>query len=237
MVDLITRSSLAARQSVVTVLICHPEPLMAEAIAAAVEAYHVSWRATCTSSLTGVLSALRSSVDIAAIIDRDDEDIVELFEAVRHRGAVTPIVVVIEPADVGRAALLLESGAAGIVPAARGTAELCEALDGARRGSVAIDGAMREGVLEELRFRRQWRRAAQEHLARLSPSDVAILRLLCDGLTVTHIARRLALSPHTVRGRIRIIGTSLNVTGQLRIAAAGRRLFAAALPPSGVLDI
>jgi hypothetical protein len=37
----------------------------------------------------------------------------------------------------------------------------------------------------------------------------------------------MSLSPYTVRGRIRSIGTSLGVAGQLKIAAVGRKLFAA----------
>jgi DNA-binding NarL/FixJ family response regulator len=93
---------------------------------------------------------------------------------------------------------------------------------------------MRSQVLEVLRSHRVRRREAQAQLARLSPSDVTILRLLCDGLTVARIARRLSLSPHTVRGRIRGIGTSLGVAGQLKIAAAGRKLFAATSLQAGV---
>jgi DNA-binding NarL/FixJ family response regulator len=219
---------------VASALVCHPEPLIAQAIAAAIEERHVASRTVCTSSLTGALSALRSGVDIAVVFDSCAEDIVDLFEAIRHRGAGTPVLVVTESADPARAALLLESGASGIVPASCGTDELCEALESASRGNVVIDGAMRMDVLEALRSRRVQRRAAQEQLARLSPTDVAVLRYLCDGLTVVRIARRLSLSPYTVRGRIRVIGATLGVAGQLRIASVGRRLFAAAPPTPGI---
>jgi two-component system capsular synthesis response regulator RcsB len=221
-------------RSVTSALVCHPEPLIAAAIAAAVEERHVASHTVCTSTLTGALSALRTGVDIAVVFDSCSEDVIDLFEAIRHRGAGTPVLVVTESTDPARAALLLESGASGIVPASCGTDELCEALESASRGNVVIDGAMRTEVLEALRSRRVQRRAAQEQLARLSPTDVGVLRYLCDGLTVSRIARRLSLSPYTVRGRIRVIGASLGVTGQLRIASVGRRLFAAAPPMPGV---
>lgn len=214
-------------------LVCHPEPLIAAAIAAAVEERHVASRTVCTSSLTAALSGLRTGVDIAVVFDSCSEDIIELFEAIRHRGAGTPVLVVTQSTDPARAALLLESGASGIVPASCGTDELCEALDKTRRGNVVIDGAMRTAVLEALRSRRVQRRAAQERLAQLSPTDVEVLRFLCDGLTVARIARRLSLSPYTVRGRIRVIGATLGVAGQLRIASLGRRLFAVAPPMPG----
>lgn len=221
-------------RAVASALVCHPEPLIAAAIAAAIEERQVASRTICTSSLTSALSALRTGVDIAVVFDSCSEDVLELFEAIRYRGAGTPVLVVTESTHPARAALLLESGASGIVPATCGTDELCEALESASRGNVVIDGGMRMGVLEALRTRRVQRRAAQERLARLSPADVDILRFLCDGLTVTRIARRLSLSPYTVRGRIRVIGASLGVTGQLRIASVGRRLFAAAPPTPGI---
>jgi DNA-binding NarL/FixJ family response regulator len=224
----------ALRQPVASALVCHPEPLIAEAIAAAVRVREVASDTVCTSTLTGALSALRSGVDVAAVFDNCDEDVLDLFEAIRHRGVDTPVLVVIGSADAERAAVLLEAGASGIVPANCETSELCEALDSACRGNVVIDGAMRSQVLEVLRSHRVRRREAQAQLARLSPSDVTILRLLCDGLTVARIARRLSLSPHTVRGRIRGIGTSLGVAGQLKIAAAGRKLFAATSLQAGV---
>lgn len=222
----------AVPQPVLSMLICHPEPLIAEAIAAAVED-SVAGSTVCTSSLTGVLSALRAGVDVAVVFDGCDEDVIDLFEAIRHRGASTPVVVATASPDPERAALLLESGASGVIAAQRATDELCEALRSACRGNVVIDGAMRIEVLEALRSRRLQRRAAQQLLARLSPADVTMLRLLCDGLTVTRIAERLFLSPHTVRGHVRAIGQVIGVRGQLGIAAAGRHLFAAARLPLG----
>lgn len=220
-------------QTRTSALVCHPEPLIAHAVAAAVEERCSASRTMCTSSLTGALSALRSGVDVAVVFDSCSEDVMDLFEAIRHRGGGTPVLVVTESTDAERAALLLESGACGIVPASCGANELCEAVDGVSRGNVVIDSAMRMDVLVALRSRRVQRRAAQERLARLGPADIEVLRLLCDGLTVARIAQRLSLSPYTVRGRIRTIGAQLGVAGQLRIASVGRRLLAAARPTPG----
>lgn len=214
-----------------SVLVCHPEPLLAEAIAAAMEERYDGSRVMSTATLTGALAALGSSVDAAVIFDGCAEDLVDLFEAIRHRGANSPVVIATGRSDPERAALLLESGAAGVIAAHSATEELWDALRRVFRGKIVIDGAMRIDVLEALRSRRLRRSAAQRTLTRLSASDSMILRLLCEGWTVARIAERLYLSPFTVRGHVRSIGTVIGARGQLGIAATGRRLLAAARPP------
>lgn len=211
-----------------SVLVCHREPLVAAAAAAVLESRHVTRRASTATSLTGALSGLAHGVDLAVVCDGADEEVTDLFEAIRHRGIRTPVVVVSESADPDYGARILEAGAAGLLPARCAAEELCGAALTASRGHVVIVGRMRGEVLGRLRVRRALQHDAQAHLAGLTPVDITILRMLSDGLTVSRIGARLSVSPHTVRGRVRVIGAHLGVAGQLRIAAAGRRLLAAA---------
>lgn len=219
--------------TIASALVCHREPLIAAATAAVLERRHVVRRTFATSTLTGTLTCLGGGIDVAVVYDDDlgVEDLADLFEAIHYRGIGTPVVIVSDSRDPEYAAQILESGAAGIVPAECPTEDLCEVLVSAHRGHLVIGGHMQGAVLETLRARRVQRREAQARLAALSRADVDILRLLCDGVTVTRIAARLSLSPYTVRGRVRAIGAHLGVTGQLRVAAVGRCLLAA-LPSS-----
>lgn len=218
---------------IASALVCHREALTASATAAALERHGVARRTVTTSTLTGTLAGLAAGVDLAVVFDGVDEDVAELFEAIRHRGVGTPVVIVSESDDPDDAARALESGASGVLPARCAVDDLCGALVSVSHGHVVVAGEMRAAVLETLRRRRVQQREARIRLAALSRVDLDILRLLCDGMTVTRIAARLSLSPHTVRGRVRIIGAQLGVAGQLRVAAVGRRLLAAARLPAG----
>jgi DNA-binding NarL/FixJ family response regulator len=55
-----------------------------------------------------------------------------------------------------------------------------------------------------------------------------VLRSLADGNSVSDIAVRMSVSPHTVRSYVHTLGNKLGSRGQLRIAATGRTLLSAA---------
>lgn len=215
-----------------TVVICHREPLIGAATAALVEGRGVARHAVTVNSVAHLLSRLNRTVEVAVVFDSIGEDISDLFEAMHHRGLVTPVLVVSTSADASYAVTVLEAGATGLVYAWCGPEELHDSILDVRRGQIVIPSGERAEILEALRVRRLQRAAARRTLGQLTALDVRILRGLCDGMTVTRIAERLLLSPHTVRGRVRAIGGSIGARGQLGIAAAGRHLLAAASAPA-----
>lgn len=215
------------------VLICHSEPLIGAATAALIEGSGIARRTTAVGTVAHLLSRLGRGADLAVVFDNVGEDLSDLFEAMHHRGLGTPVLVVSASADVHYAAAVLEAGASGIVHAWCRSEELCESILDARAGQVVVPSAQRAGILEALRQRRLQRLEARRRLERLTALDMRILCCLCDGLTVARIAERLLLSPHTVRGHVRTIGSVIGVRGQLGIAAAGRQLLAAAKRPLG----
>lgn len=215
------------------VLVCHREPLIGAATAALIEGSGIARHTSAVDSIAHLLSRLGRSEEIAVVFDSVGEDLSDLFEAMHHRGLGTPVLVVTASADVHYAASVLEAGAAGLIYAWCHSEELHDSILDAREGQVVIPGAQRAAILEALRLRRLERYQARQKLARLAALDVRILRGLCDGLTVTRIADRLLLSPHTVRGRVRAIGGVIDARGQLGIAATGRQLLAAAKLPIG----
>lgn len=216
-----------------TVVICHREPLIGAATAALIEDRGIARHAVTVTSVAHLLSRLNRAVEIAVVFDSIGEDVSDLFEAMHHRGLTTPILVVSTSADAAYAATVLEAGAAGLVYAWCGPEEMHESILDARAGQIVIPNSGRAEVLEALRLRRVQRLDARRTLAQLTALDVRILRSLCDGMTVVRIAERLLLSPHTVRGRVRAIGSVIGARGQLGIAAAGRHLLAAARLPAG----
>lgn len=212
------------------ILVCHREPLVGAATAAVLERRGVARSAGAVSSLTRLLSSLHRGIDVALVFDSVEENIAELFEALRHRGLATPVLIVSDRATPERTAQVLEWGAAGLLPPSCSPEELCEAVVDAHRGNAVLPSGMRGDILDALRARRLRRYAAQRQLAELSSVERHVLRALSDGMSVTRIAAAMSLSPHTVRSHVQTVGVKLSARGQLRIAATGRGLLAAAQP-------
>jgi DNA-binding NarL/FixJ family response regulator len=211
-----------------TVVVCHPERLIAEATAAVLKATATTRTAMTAPTLTRLLSNLHRYVNVAVVFDAVGEDLADLFEALHHRGLHTPVLIVTDEATPERVAQALELGAAGAVSATCSVDALCRGVRSASSGNAVFPDGRRHDVLEALRRRRLQRYYAQSRLAELSSSERQALHLLAYGTSITDIASRMAVSPHTVRSYIHNLGDKIGVHGQLRIAAAGRDLLATA---------
>jgi DNA-binding NarL/FixJ family response regulator len=211
-----------------TVVVCHPERLIAEATAALLKVTGTTRTATTAPTLTRLLSNLHRYVNVAVVFDAVGEDLADLFEALHHRGLPIPVLIVAEDATPDRVAHALELGAAGAVSASCSVDALCRGVRTAHSGNAVFPDGRRHEVLESLRSRRLRRYSAQSRLAELSQSERQALQLLAYGTSITDIAGRMSVSPHTVRSYIHNLGSKIGVRGQLRIAAAGRELLATA---------
>ena len=211
-----------------TVVVCHPERLMAAATAAVLRSSGAARTTMTVPSLTRLLSYLHRGVDVAIVFDAVGDDIAELFEALRHRGLSTPVLILIDHTSPDRAAQALEWGAAGALPTRCSVAALLRGVADAHGGNAVFPDGQRGAVLEALRLRRLQRYYAQRRLSELSTSERRVLRSLADGKSVSDIAVRMSVSPHTVRSYVHTLGNKLGTHGQLRIAATGRTLLTAA---------
>lgn len=218
------------------VVVCHPEPLVAAAMAAILRARGAARSVTATPTLTRLLARVDASVQVAVVSELVDEDIAELFEAFRYRGLATPVVIVSEHPSPERTARAIELGAAGLVSADCAVDVLCRTVVSAGNGGMSFGLGQRREIMQALQSRRLQRYRAQRCLAELSGSERRVLLALADGTTVTVIAARMSVSPRTVRGHIHRLGTRLGASGQLRIAAAGRELLASAGSDTTVVD-
>jgi DNA-binding NarL/FixJ family response regulator len=211
-----------------TAVVCHPERLIAAATAAALRSSGAVRSTATVPSLTRLLSGLHRGVDVAVVFDAVGDDIPELFEALRHRGLSTPVLILSASSTPEVTAQALEWGAAGVLPLVCPVDELCHGVAAAHAGNAVFPGEQRREVLDALRARRLQRYQARRRLAQLSRSERRVLRSLADGTSITAIAAHMSISPHTVRSYVHTLGTKLDARGQLRLAAAGRDLLAAA---------
>lgn len=120
------------------------------------------------------------------------------------------------PRDVGTA---VDAGAAGWLPDDVTFGELMTGLHTARQGEFWVPGRV---ALWALR-RPPGPSAATEALTPLTHREREVLQGMVDGLTREQIARRLGMSPHTVRTHVHAVLHKLGVHSSLRAVAVARQ--------------
>jgi DNA-binding NarL/FixJ family response regulator len=170
---------------------------------------------------------LRSGADVL-LLDlalEDDCDGLSVLEAVRHLGLGVRTLLVSGREDPTTIARGLRLGAKGFCGKDVQPDQLLAALRRVVAGEVSLPANLVGPVLRELWDRQQ---EVQEHadvMARLTPREQQVLRLLANGRGSLNIAQTLGLSPNTVRAHLRHVMSKLGVHSQLQAAAVGRRLF------------
>ncbi len=70
--------------------------------------------------------------------------------------------------------------------------------------------------------------------AALTDSELAVARLVAQGMTNREVAERLFVSPHTVSGHLRHVFTKLDINSRVELTRLGERPRPAALEPGRV---
>jgi DNA-binding NarL/FixJ family response regulator len=131
--------------------------------------------------------------DLAVVgVDLPDERGTELVRRISGNGAGSKCVIYTGLDDPDLLEAAYRSGARGLVAKPAGLSVLVDALREVWRGGRYFDPSFRQG-----------RRNGSEEVKALSSRESEILGLLAEGLTGEQIAKRLVLSPDTVRTHVR----------------------------------
>jgi DNA-binding NarL/FixJ family response regulator len=122
--------------------------------------------------------------------------------------------------DHDHALTALRDGAAGYLVKGADPDRLEHALRAAAAGDVVLDHDMAQAVTELAIARR--RGQAGRPFAELTQREYDILDLIAQGLDNQAIARRLVLSPKTVRNHVSNVFTKLNVADRSHAIVLGR---------------
>jgi DNA-binding NarL/FixJ family response regulator len=123
--------------------------------------------------------------------------------------------------DHDTALTALRDGASGYLVKGAGPERLEHALRAAAAGDVVLDHDMAKAVTELALTRR--RGAAGRPFAELTQREFDILELVAEGLDNQAIARRLVLSPKTVRNHVSNVLTKLNVADRSHAIVLSRQ--------------
>jgi len=146
-----------------------------------------------------------------------------LYEAHGDRVRIVMLSESRDPADMIAA---VRAGAVGYLTKDQAPERLAEALRGVLRGEAALSRRMAAHLIADVRDtqRRMALATKLPHRERLTPRQLEILQLIAAGETTTEIARRLFLSPETVRWHVKAILRKLKARTRAEAAAALREV-------------
>ncbi|WAC71065.1 response regulator transcription factor [Roseateles sp. SL47] len=158
-----------------------------------------------------------------------DVDGVELIRLIADKCREARTVVVSTFADGKHVMRSLRAGACGYLLKDEIHPALVDKLVCAHNGQAPLSPAISQTILERLRAlenheRPQVDRQKVLQELGLGEREWEVLRLLVEGLRIVEIARRLAISPHTVNQHLRSIYRKLGVNSRARAASVARTL-------------
>ena len=118
----------------------------------------------------------------------------------------------------------IEAGAAAFVPKSEAPETVVDAIKRVANGETLIQPGQIQFALTWRRARRRVDRERQEILGSLTPREIEVLNLLAGGADTGAIARRLHVSPLTIRTHTRAVLAKLNVHSQLQAVAKAQGL-------------
>ena len=146
------------------------------------------------ASMVAAARELRPDV-IVADVSMPAMNGLDALEAIRQEGMSMPIVFLTMHNQPGYARRALRAGASGYVLKLSAPEELVQAIRVALAGGTFVSPAIARAVFDT---KGSDAPEAGDRIARLTPHQRAILRMLADGLSAKEIARKLDISSRTV---------------------------------------
>jgi len=145
--------------------------------------------------------------------------ITDTFEAIVHARSGQLVIVLGNEAD---APAMLRAGAAAVLPASAGTAELRLAIDATMRGFVIAPA--RSLGRREPRHDSAGTLPPDEAAPTLTARELDVIKLMAEGASNKMIAARLSISIHTAKFHVASILEKLDSTGRTDAVAQAVRL-------------
>ncbi|MFN8535242.1 MAG: response regulator transcription factor [Dehalococcoidia bacterium] len=170
-------------------------------------------------------SAIRESArlqpDVVLMdIQMPGRDGVSATRAIREAHPETRVVILTASEQSQAVIDAIDAGASGFVSKDRALAEVIFAVRAAFQGEMLISGAQLQRILAALRERR---RRVDGEAVHLTEREREVLQELASGSDNTTIARKLVISPHTLRTHFQNIMHKFNAHSKLEIVTLALR--------------
>jgi DNA-binding NarL/FixJ family response regulator len=210
-------------QAALRVAIVDDHPMFRMGLAVAIDemvGIEVAGEAQCADEVAGLVASTAPDVVLLDVRLGDGSGLeVNRWLAAHHPGIKVIMLTMSEDHDTALTAL--RDGASGYLVKGADPERLEHALRAAAAGDVVLDHDMAKAVTELVLTRR--RGAASRPFAELTQREFDILELVAEGLDNHAIARRLVLSPKTVRNHVSNVLTKLHVADRSHAIVLSRQ--------------
>ena len=165
------------------------------------------------------LAAIGAEHPDVAVIDGTLDGLTgkQVLHAVSRDGLCTRVVLIAERPPPREVYAALVDGAAGYLTKDADARELCDAITAVARGRTVLAPELQAGVAAEIRLR------ADRDRPLMTGRERETLKLTAEGLSAPAIARRLHLSPATVKTHLQHIYEKLGVSDRAAAVAEAMR--------------
>jgi len=189
-------------------------------------------------SMAGIAAELRGRSDIhlvglddseeaevaLVVADEVDEETVRVMKTIQ-RGGCPRVVLVVTRIDDRALMTAVEAGACGLLRRAEATPQaLLHAIAAAQVGDGTIPADLLGRLLQEIgRLQRQVLAPRGLNFAGFTDREVAVLRLVAEGLDTSEIARELSYSERTIKNVIHDVTSRLQLRNRSQAVAYAMR--------------
>lgn len=222
------RAHSAAAHGVGRILVLSRLPLIAQAVAAALDSRGMdvaalAWTGDDAAASTRLVRQAAEE-DLVLVLDElQDESAVEQILSLASGTPARCVVITTHPTDRAWGALL-EHGVAAILPGESSLDVVEEVIAQAGTGADMMHPEVREQAMHEHTSWADEQTDLEARFARLSPRELQVLELLAAGHRVREVSRIVGRTEGTVRSQIKSVRHKLGVHSQLAAVVIAHRM-------------
>jgi two-component system, NarL family, nitrate/nitrite response regulator NarL len=142
----------------------------------------------------------------------------QVLSAIRRDGVETEVLFLSAFMEPELAYKTVAEGAKGYLSKESSRQEICDAIVAVARGGTALAAEVQAGLAQEIQQRER-----SDGRPELTPRESEVLHMIADGLSAPEIARRIHLSPTTVKTHLHTLYEKLGVSDRAAAVAEGMR--------------
>jgi two-component system nitrate/nitrite response regulator NarL len=202
-----------------SVFIADDHPLVRDALAEAVRRRADFELVGAAADGRAALEEIRRLEPDVAVLDLKMGDFGggEVLRAIVRDGVQTRVLILSTYVESGTVYEIVATGASGYLDKGVPAQKICDAIASVARGNTVLSDAVEGGVLQQIRLR------GADTGPRLTARELDVLRLIADGMSAPAIAKKLFLSPSTIKSHLQNLYTKLGVTERAAAVAEGMR--------------
>ena len=201
------------------VLVVDDHPLMCEALSRTLEQIFSLVRVRQAASLQAAEASIaQEGPPDAVVLDLNLPDVREMegIRRLKDRLGHAPLTVISAEIDEAKIASAIDAGACGFISKTLSREQLAEAFAAMWRGELVLPFGMSLETLPR-------NESLVEVFATLTPQQMRILKLLCEGRPNKVISWQLSIAEATVKTHVTAIMNKINVTNRTQAALMARK--------------